>query len=267
MEINRSNIKEFVEKCNAKPDKDYGQNFLVEPLICEKIVDLLSQTKNPVLEIGPGLGSLTHFLYKKFSDLTIVDIDERMIAFLNLFYKENGVSLIKNDIRNVDLTKYDSIIGNLPYNITKEILVYCFSTALKCNEFVFMIQKEAASHIFSTSGKDYGPLSIFAHLIGDLKKELQVKAGCFYPVPKCDSVVFSLKVKILETERSTALETYNFAKKCFLNRRKTLYNNLLSAKFDKDKILASFNKLNLKLTTRPEEVSYSLYTNLMQLLK
>ena len=89
MEINKSNIFEIVNKADLKPDKDYGQNFLVEPLIAEKIVDALEVNNDDyVLEIGPGLGSLTHFLYHK-SKLDVCDIDSRMIDFLKIFYKED----------------------------------------------------------------------------------------------------------------------------------------------------------------------------------
>ena len=88
MEINRSNILDIVNNSNARPDKDYGQNFLVEPEVCKKIVSALDiQQDEPVLEIGPGLGSLTHFLNEQANNLTVVDIDERMIAFLKLIYK------------------------------------------------------------------------------------------------------------------------------------------------------------------------------------
>ena len=87
MEINKSNINEIVNKSNAKPDKDYGQNFLIDPEVASKIVDALdTQKEDKVLEIGPGLGSLTHFLVGK-GDITVCDIDERMIFFLKAIYR------------------------------------------------------------------------------------------------------------------------------------------------------------------------------------
>ena len=87
MEINRSNIYELVDKCQVKPDKDYGQNFLIEPNVANKICDYLNTDSNDkVLEIGPGLGSLTHFMVGK-CHLTVCDIDSRMIDFLKIFYE------------------------------------------------------------------------------------------------------------------------------------------------------------------------------------
>ena len=89
MEINRSNINEIVTKAALRPDKDYGQNFLVEPSICERIVDVLNlDEKDYVLEVGPGLGSLTHFVSLKNPKYDAVDIDPRMVNFLRVVYQD-----------------------------------------------------------------------------------------------------------------------------------------------------------------------------------
>ena len=105
MEINRSNIFEILKNTDIRPDKDYGQNFLLEPEIAKSIVDLLEiKEDDRVLEIGPGLGSLTHFLDQQTSQLTVCDIDSRMIDFLKIFYKDK-VEYILNDIRKVALNR------------------------------------------------------------------------------------------------------------------------------------------------------------------
>ena len=91
MEINRSKVFEIVEKACLKPDKDYGQNFLVEPQLCERIVNALDiQENDSVIEVGPGLGSLTHFLTLNKADISVVDIDKRMIDFLNMLEELEG---------------------------------------------------------------------------------------------------------------------------------------------------------------------------------
>ena len=92
MEINRKNVMEIIEKSGLKPDKDYGQNFLLEPDVCKKIVDLLEiSSDDTVLEIGPGIGSLTHFLsISGAKEITLVDIDKRMIDFLKILYTKNN---------------------------------------------------------------------------------------------------------------------------------------------------------------------------------
>ena len=125
MEINRSNIFEIVNKADLKPDKDYGQNFLVEPQICERIVSALNIEKNDiVIEVGPGLGSMTHFLSNFDNEITVVDIDRRMVDFLNIVYQNSNVKIVENDIRKVDVSNYTKVIGNLPYNITTETIQF-----------------------------------------------------------------------------------------------------------------------------------------------
>ena len=105
MEINRSNIMEIIIKSNAHPDKDYGQNFLVDPEVSKTIVDALEIEKSEkVLEVGPGLGSLTHFLVGK-GDITVCDIDSRMIDFLKVVYQKE-VKYILDDVRKIDVSIY-----------------------------------------------------------------------------------------------------------------------------------------------------------------
>jgi len=166
MEINRNNFMEIIEKSLLKPDKDYGQNYLLEPDICQRIVDLLDiKDIDTVLEIGPGIGSLTHFLtLKDKARITLVDIDKRMIDFLKILYSKENVSLILNDIRKEDVSKFTKIIGNLPYNITTETVVYLLENARVCQKMVLMCQSEAFPRFFDVSGKEYGPVSILIHL-------------------------------------------------------------------------------------------------------
>ena len=124
MEINRDNVFEIITKSGLKPDKDYGQNYLLDVSICERITNLLDvQDNDMVLEIGPGLGSLTHFLSKNAADITLVDIDQRMVDFLKIIYQQNNINIVTCDIRKHDVSKYTKIIGNLPYNITTETII------------------------------------------------------------------------------------------------------------------------------------------------
>ena len=219
MEINRSNIYDIVNNSNARPDKDYGQNFLVEPEVCKRIVDSTSLLKDEsVLEIGPGLGSLTHFICEQTDNLTVVDIDERMIAFLKLIYK--NINIVQDDIRNHDVSAYDKIIGNLPYNITSETIVYLLLNASKAKKITLMIQSDAFPHFLDVQGKEYGPSSVLLHLLGEPKRLFQVKAGSFYPAPKCGSTVFEInidpKCELEEAKRvlmvNTLLERFYMAR-------------------------------------------------------
>ena len=262
MEINRSNIMEIVNNSNARPDKDYGQNFLVEPQVCERIVNSLNvQSDEKVLEIGPGLGSLTHYLDRVSSNLTVVDIDERMIAFLRLIYKNTNI--VMDDIRKHDVSSYDKIIGNLPYNITSETIVYLLLNASKAKKMVLMVQSDAFPHFFDTQGKEYGPSSVLLHLLGDCKRLFNVKPGSFYPSPKCGSTVFEINISPI-CELEEAKKVFSFAKSLFINRRKTISNNLMNVIKNKGTINELLAICNIEANKRPEELPPIKYLELFR---
>ena len=263
MEINRGNILEIVNNSNARPDKDYGQNFLVEPQVCYRIVQSLDiHEGDKVLEIGPGLGSLTHFLEETKQSVDVVDIDERMIAFLKLVYgNSSNIRIIQNDIRRHDVSGYTKIIGNLPYNITTETIVYLLLNAKNVKKIVLMIQSDTFAHFFDVSGKEYGPASVLLHLLGESKKLFQVKPGSFYPSPKCNSVVFSIDISPM-CEVEEAKQVYSLAKNLFLNRRKTILNNLQNVIKNKDVAIQVLEQVNIPITQRPEEISSDKYLKL-----
>ena len=263
MEINRNNINELVNKCNVRPDKDYGQNFLIEPSICEKIVSSLDAKKEEkVLEIGPGLGSLTHYLVNTCS-LDVCDIDYRMIDFLKVFYKDE-INYILNDVRKIDVSLYDKIIGNLPYNITTELVTFLLMNASRCKRMVLMCQSEAFNRFFDKSGENYGPVSVLIHLLGTSKKLLVVKPGSFYPAPKCNSLVFTFEYQPV-ADTSKIFGVYKMCKSLFLNRRKTIYNNLKNTYNDVDKINKVLAELNIEPNLRPEVISPEQYLKMYEL--
>ena len=267
MQIDRSNIFEIINKCNVRPDKDYGQNFLVEPSICEKIVSFIGiEPSDEVLEIGPGLGSLTNFICKSGVKTTAVDIDERMISFLRVSLQEfSNLSLVNDDIRRVDVSSFTKIVANLPYNITTEVIIYLLQNALKAKKLVLMCQSETFAHFFDVEGKEYGPSSVLVHLCGSIKKLLTVKAGSFHPVPKCNSIVFEIEL-IRELEYDKVIKTYNLSKQLFLNRRKTIYNNLSNYLKNKDKAESLLKQLNIPLNYRPEQISPDTYYQMSALI-
>ena len=265
MQIDRTNIFDIVDKCQVKPDKDYGQNFLLEPNIAGKIAGYLDLNKNDsVLEIGPGLGSLTHFLAEN-CQLTVCDIDSRMIDFLKVVYKDE-ISYVLNDVRKIDVSKFDKIIGNLPYNITTELVTFLLMNATGAKKMVLMCQLEAFNRFYDLEGENYGPVSILLHLLGVINKLLVVKAGSFYPVPKCQSVVFSFDSNP-QAERETAINVYKFAKTLFSNRRKTIYNNLKNYLGSGDKASNVLNELNINPMARPENISHEIYLKMYRLIQ
>ena len=266
MEINRSNITEIVNKADLRPDKDYGQNFLIEPQICERIVSSLDiQEKDSVIEVGPGLGSLTHFLSLYNNDITVVDIDKRMIDFLIIVYQNSNIKIVENDIRKVDVSSYSKVIGNLPYNITTEAIQYFLLKASNAKRMVFMIQSETFNHFFDVSGKEYGPTSVLIHLLGKIEKLFTVKPGSFYPVPKCNSTVFVIDINE-NVDRLKAIDAFKVAKQLFINRRKTIQNNLLTYLKNKDLAYEVCDKLHINPLSRPEQLPPEIYLAISEYL-
>lgn len=266
MEINRSNIFEIINKASLQPDKDYGQNFLVEPEVANKIVQALNiNNKDNVIEVGPGLGSLTHFLSLTDSSLTVVDIDLRMTNFLKIVYQNSDINIVENDIRKVDVSNFNKIIGNLPYNITTETIQYFLLNATKAEKMVFMIQSETLNHFVDISGKEYGPTSVLIHLLGKIQKLFTVKAGSFYPAPKCSSVVFAIDIDA-NKDRLKAVDAFKISKQLFLNRRKTILNNLVNYLKDKDMANKVCDDLNINPLSRPEQLSPEIYLAISEYL-
>ena len=268
MEINRSNINEIVTKASLRPDKDYGQNFLVEPSIWEKIVSALNiEEKDYVLEVGPGLGSLTHFVSLTNAKYDAVDIDSRMVNFLRVVYQDfSNIQIIESDIRKHDVSKYNKIIGNLPYNITTESIQYFLLNAKNAKKMVFMIQNEALNRFYDISGKEYGPVSVLLHLLGTIEKLFVVKAGSFYPAPKCSSVVFAINIDE-NKNREDVIGAFKLAKSLFLNRRKTIQNNLVNTLRDKDLVAKLCSDLDINPLSRPEDLSPDTYLTIYRYLQ
>ena len=266
MEINRSNIFEIVNKADLKPDKDYGQNFLVEPQICKKIVDALNlNEKDTVIEVGPGLGSLTHFLSLKKCETTAIDIDRRMVDFLSVVYKNSNVKVLENDIRKTDVSNFTKVVGNLPYNITTETIQYFLLNAKKADRMVFMIQSETFAHFYDVEGKEYGPTSVLIHLLGSIVKLFVVKAGSFYPAPKCNSTVFAINIDT-RADYSIAVNAFKIAKQLFINRRKTILNNLTNYLKNKDLANKLCGDLNIDPLSRPEQLKPEIYLAISEYL-
>lgn len=262
MKINRSNVFEIINKSGLKPDKDYGQNYLLDTTMCQRIVDLLNiEDKDSVLEIGPGLGSLTHFISQHDSKITLVDIDQRMVDFLKIIYQKPNIDIVREDIRKHDVSKYTKIIGNLPYNITTETVIYLLENAKNAKKMVLMCQAEAFSRFNDVSGKEYGPASILVHLLGESKKELTVKPGSFYPAPNCSSIVFTVSFRN-DVDRDFCLEVYKMSKALYSNRRKTIYNNLSTFLNDKVAAESLLNELSIPLNKRPEELSPDVFVQI-----
>lgn len=264
-QVNRESVKYLMEIANINPSKDKGQNFLVETKICDNIVNLAKIDANSkVIEVGPGLGSLTYYLEEKAKNLTLIDVDERVINYLSNEIK-NTTNLIFNDALKYNFSNYDIVISNIPYNITKDLIVHLLISARNAKQFVFMCQKENFYHFYDVNGSEYGPVSVLVHLLGNIKKAFDVKASSFVPMPKCVSTVFTID-KNKDYDFDLCVATYKITSKLFLNRRKTILNNL-SHLINKDDAIKVLETLNIDAILRPEEISPDTFYKLTNLLK
>ena len=247
--------------------KSLGQNFLIDQNIINKIIKLGNITGNKtVLEIGSGYGSLT----KKIADMKpkkilAIEKDNKLALFLKTTFQDfNNIKIINNDIFNViknkNLGQNVVVFGNLPYNISTQILaslVLLEKWPPWYDILILMFQKEVADRILAKSNsKDFGRLSILCNWRLEIKNHFNVSKNCFYPKPKINSTVLSFKPKknrfVIKNPNNLEMVT----RILFSNRRKMINKNFAKL-FINDNSVAK--DLNLDLNKRPEELSNEMF--------
>lgn len=272
---NKSYINKQIEEADFKIKKKFGQNFLTDQNILTEIIDAADLNNDvAVIEIGPGLGSLTERLVSKAGFVLCYEIDKEVIPLLKKNLSGyNNYDVINKDILDVnineDIEKYLSnykniyVVANLPYYITTPIILGLLSKTDKIDRYVMMMQKEVADRICGKpSTKDYNALSIAIQYRTDAKKVTNVPRTVFIPAPNVDSAIIRLdkyKTKVYEAKNEEFF--FEFIRLCFSQRRKTLINNL-SAKFDKQLIIKMLNHFNIKENVRSEELEIKDFINL-----
>ncbi|MFP4286236.1 MAG: 16S rRNA (adenine(1518)-N(6)/adenine(1519)-N(6))-dimethyltransferase RsmA [Candidatus Izemoplasmataceae bacterium] len=238
---NPKTIQELLKSNQIQIKKRFGQNFLIDDNVLNKIVDLaVVSSDDLVIEIGPGLGSLTQYLVKKAKHVLAYEIDRDLITILTDTFKASPFTLIHDDILKRDIDKDIKalkqtfnriiIVANLPYYITTPILMKCLEESKLIDSMVVMMQLEVAKRITALSNsKDYNALSIMVQYRAHAHYGFKVPKNVFIPAPNVDSAVIRLEftdyyVKLVKNE-SFFIE---FVKACFKQRRKTLLNNLSS---------------------------------------
>jgi len=261
------NEKEYFEQIKSYKliaNKSLGQNFLVNSQVAEKIVNLLEvNEKDKVLEIGAGLGSLSYFLAKTPGNSELIDIDERMLMFLNEQYKDaQNVTVKRQNILKYDLTGFTKIIGNLPYYITSSIIEKLLLDGKDAQIMVLMTQKEVYPKLLKTNKS---PLSLFLNYVADISSVIDVGRNNFAPVPHVDSVVFVIKPneKIKNPENEKLFKTI---KQLFLLRRKNILNNLTNLVKNREKAIEILDKMGVDTNKRPEELPIEFYISLLKML-
>ena len=260
--MNENQYFENVKSYKLLANKSLGQNFLINPEVAKSIVNLLGVSdKDEVIEIGSGLGSLSYFLAKFPAKTQLIDIDERMLQFLNeQFGNTKNVVVRRQNILKEDLSKYTKIIGNLPYYITSSIIEHILLTATNAEKIVLMTQKEVYPKLLSNFKS---PLSLFLNYVSNISSQKEVGRNNFAPIPHVDSVVFVLtpNEKIKNEENKKLLK---LMQQLFLLRRKNILNNLTNIVKDKDKAREILSKLGIDTNLRPEQLDINFYISLLK---
>lgn len=250
---------EIQEKFNLNAKKNFGQNFLVDINVINKIANCAKiDDQTCVIEIGPGIGSLTEFLARKAKKVIAYDIDERLIEVLAYTLEEYpNVEVRLQDFLTVDLEKLKkelqdyskiSLVSNLPYYITSELITKIMLSDLPLVTFVGMMQKEVALKL---TGKEQLPLKLLMELNGTVNYEFNVSNQVFIPKPNVDSAVLSVEFYEVNVNKK---EFYQLVQAGYKQKRKTLYNNL-STLWGKEKTKDLLETLQIDLKTRAEQLS------------
>lgn len=274
--MNLTEIKELLNKYDANALKKYGQNFLIDDNILNIIASSLENTYGAVIEIGPGLGSLTRKLVQRFDKVLAYEIDPKMIEVLNDTIDNSNFKIIAGDFLKTNVEKdikeyfnQDNIyvIANLPYYITTPILLKILEEAPSIKKMTIMIQKEVAARFLGKPNtKDYNSLSVLIQTYMNVSKVCDVSSNCFYPAPLVDSTVIKLERKEKpDFEIKSEEQFLKINRMLFRQRRKTIVNNLKDG-FTKEEILQALNKLNIKETVRSETLTCKQIIELSNLL-
>lgn len=251
--------------------KRLGQNFLVNPDVIADIIDFAQITKDDVvLEIGPGVGFVTEQLVKHAKKVIAIELDEEAIKELEKLDCDN-LQIIHNDILKTDLSdlceEKIKVVANIPYYITSPIIAHLLGeiddlenkNRNKIVDIILMVQEEVARRIVATensAAKQYGLLTILSQFWADCSIIRLVGRRSFYPAPKVNSALVSLKVR---KEPLLKLSDYKHFRKtikaAFSQRRKTLKNCLVGAGFDKEKVAHVISQMNLDENIRGEKLS------------
>ncbi len=263
-----ANVKAVLSKISSFPKKNLGQNFLIDGNIVRKILlEAEVKSNDYILEIGPGLGSLTEALVMEGAEVLAVEKDISFREILSCF----SIEIQFIDIRDFSLfsmKRQGKLVANLPYHISSLVLSKFVKEYNFFTDIVVMVQKEMADRIVAKpNSSDYSSLSVMLQFYSDVHYAFKVSPKCFYPIPKVSSAVVHLKLKkdyLLPIESHQLF--FNMVRMAFQQRRKKLINSLSNA-FSKEKISNSLKELGKNENVRAENLSVRDFSELFLLLK
>ena len=279
---NPKNTIEVLQKYNFVFQKKYGQNFLIDGNILDKIIDSAEITKEDcVIEIGPGIGTMTQYLAEAAREVIAVEIDKSLIPILeDTLSPYENVSVINEDILKVDINKLAlernqgkpiKVVANLPYYITTPIIMGLFESKVPLDSITIMVQKEVADRMQVGPGtKDYGALSLAVQYYAKPEIVVNVPPSCFMPQPKVGSAVIRL-TKYIESPVKVENEKFLFQviRASFNQRRKTLVNGLQNASninVKKEDILDTLQEMGVSATIRGEAFTLEQFARFSNIL-
>ncbi len=243
---------------SPRPLKKFGQNYLKDHNILNKIFTLISPEKNDnIVEIGPGTGALTEKLVNRQCKLTAVEIDKRVIEYLkNKFPDVNVIEedFLKTDIQHLLRNDEDMlrIVGNIPYNLTSPIIFKMIENNSIIRDSILMVQLEVAKRMTAKCGnKDYGILAVLLSYFANVRLVFRVSPNVFYPKPKVDSAVVHIKFNDLTHTKKFQNTFIAVVKASFGNRRKMLRNSLSNSIFGE----INFSESGIDLSKRAEQLT------------
>lgn len=276
------NTIEILQKHHFSIQKKYGQNFLVDTHVLEKIMDAAEITKEDcVVEIGPGIGTMTQYLAERAKEVAAVEIDRNLIPILEETLADyQNVTILNEDILKVDLNRLVQeknegrpvkVVANLPYYITTPIIMALFENRVPLKSITIMVQKEVADRMQVGPGtKDYGALSLAVQYYAKPEIVAQVPPNCFIPRPGVGSAVIRLTrydrppVEVKDEELMFAL-----IRAAFNQRRKTLANAVANASqlsFSREDVTTALEKMQLSPTIRGEALTLEQFARLADFL-
>jgi len=252
-DLSKSKIQKLLEKYDAKPLKKMGQNFLCDKNIINKIVSVV-ELSDTILEIGPGLGSLTIELSKKAKHVICVEKDKKMVEILKkeTLTEKNNISIIEGDIlkKEIEIKENYNIVANLPFYITSPVIRKFLEKNNPPQEMILLMQKEVAKRICANP-PNMSILSLSVQFYADPKILFHVSRNSFWPIPNVDCSV--IKIKFKNKPKINKDLFFKIVKAGFSKPRAQLLNNLSNKlKLNKDSIKKDFAKINIDPTRRSE---------------
>ena len=282
--MNIANETKFImKKYNISANKKLGQNFLIDEETIVKTINAAEITKEDlIIEIGPGLGTLTKPILEKAGKVICIELDERMLTILNdRFGLYDNFKIINEDVLKVDLNslikkekneniKYAKIVANLPYYITTPIIMKLLEDKLDIESITVMIQKEVADRLTTIPGeKNTGAITYSINYYTNPERIHEVKNTCFIPAPEVDSTVIKLNIaKQKKIELSDEVLFFKIIKAAFMQKRKTLLNALSNGNIaTKDEIKDILKKLDIDENIRGEKLTMEQYAEITKIIQ